>query len=176
MSVLLALTLAAVLYEPANPNAGEFDQTGYVRAPITAADKKVENMPAAIAEWNGAAWWQALTWCSVMHGVQKLRLEKAGAPQAALDEQQKLNQTYIKLAMARLVADRKITADQAWDNFGEAEDVYWSYGYMYQPLNYEREAMTCRLFQTRHLQLRIDAAQLIGREALDRVEHLGLHP
>ena len=39
--------------------------------------------------------------------------------------------------------------DQAWEDFGEAEDAYWSYAYMYQPLNYEREAMTCRLFQTR---------------------------
>ncbi|WGM38722.1 hypothetical protein [Caulobacter sp. NIBR1757] len=149
MSALLALTLAAALYEPANPNAGEFAQTGYVRAPITAADRKIDKLPAAIAEWNGAAWWQALTWCSVMHGVQKLRLEKAGAPQAALLEQQKLNQTYIDLAMARLVADRHVTLDQAWENFGEAEDAYWTYAYMYQPLNYEREAMTCRLFQTR---------------------------
>jgi hypothetical protein len=149
MSALLALTLAAALYEPANANLDEFNQTGYVRAPITAADKKIENMPALASAWNGAAWWQALVWCSTMHGVQKLRLEKAGAPQAALDEQQKLNQTFINLATARLVADRHITADQAWTDFAEAEDVYWSYGYMFQPLDYPRESMTCRLFQTR---------------------------
>jgi hypothetical protein len=146
---LLALTLAAALHEPINPNAADFAETGYVRAPITAADKKIDNLPSTIAVWNGAAWWQALTWCSVMHGVQKLRLEKAGAPMAAVLEQQKLNQTYINLAMGRLVADRHITADEAWENFGEAEDAYWTYSYMYQPLNYEREAMTCRLFQTR---------------------------
>jgi hypothetical protein len=147
MSALLALTLAAALHEP--PGPADFASTGYVRAPIVAADRKAETLPSAIGHWTGAAWWQALTWCADMHSVQKLRLERQGATQAQLDEQDTLSKTYMKLATDRLVADRGITADAAWDNILEAEDAYWFLFWEGRDLDYRVESMTCRLFQTR---------------------------
>ena len=147
MSVLLALTLAAALHEPPGPY--DFASTGYVRAAVTAADKKAENLPAMAATWSGSAWWQALMWCADMHGVQKLRLERQGATPAQLDEQETLSKTYRDLATARLVADRGITADAAWNDVLEAEDAYWFLSFEGRDFDYRIESMTCRLFQTR---------------------------
>ena len=147
MSALLALTLAAALYEP--PGPADFASTGYVRAPIVAADKKAENLPSALAGWTGAAWWQALTWCADMHSVQSLRVERQGGTKAQVDEQSALSKTFLELAKARLVADRGITPDAAWNDVLEAEDAYWFLSFEGRDIDYRIDSMTCRLFQSR---------------------------
>lgn len=147
MSALLALSLAAALYEPPGPVG--FAETGYVRAPVVAADKKTEGLPPQLATWNGSAWWQALMWCADMHGVQKLRLKREGGTPAQLEEQETLSKTYTELATARLVADRGITAKAAWDDVLEAEDAYWFLSFEGRDFNYRLTSMSCRLFQTR---------------------------
>lgn len=145
-SLLLA---AASASEPPNAGAGVFAQTGYTRAPVVAADKKAAGMPGPAAIWNGAAWWQVLTYCGTMHGVQRTRLELQGAAPTQLEEQETLSKRYYDLAMGRLAADRRITADEAWTSAVEAEDAWWFYSFADRSLNYNLEALTCRFAESR---------------------------
>ncbi|MDP1736037.1 MAG: hypothetical protein Q8L23_01200 [Caulobacter sp.] len=142
-SAALALSLfaSAAVAEPANVNIDVFKATGYVRAPATPADKKAADLPAPASIWNGSAWWQVLTYCSAMHGVQELRLEDGGEP--AVAEQRALGRRYHDLAIERLKTDRGIAADAA-GKVVEAETYYWTYSFLDQTLNYRLEALTCR--------------------------------
>ncbi len=146
---LSLIVTAASAGEPPNPNADTFNRSGYKRAPIIAADGKAAGLPGPAAVWNGAAWWQLLTYCGTMHAVHGLRLRAQGAAEAALKAQKDQGDRYYELAIDRLVADRKITRDQAWDDMIEAEDTYWTFSFMYQPLNFDQEALLCRFAEVR---------------------------
>jgi len=139
-----ALVASAAAAEPVNVNIDVFKMTGYVRAPIAAADKKATALPAPASVWNGSAWWQVLTYCSAMHDVQETRLEDGGEP--AVAEQRTLARRYRDLAVERLKADRGISADAAGE-FVEAETYYWTYSFLDQALNYRLEALTCRFVE-----------------------------
>lgn len=155
MAILAVMSLTAVLTatsasEPPNPGADVFAQTGYKRSPVTPADKKATNLPGPAAVWNGAAWWQVLTYCGTMHGIRKLRIQydEGGTPEQ-LAEQDRLSEHYYDLAIERLATDRKISKDKVWDDFIQAEDAWWSYSWAGKPLNYNLEALTCRFAESR---------------------------
>jgi len=135
--------------EPENFNSDLFEASGYIRGEVAAADGRAANLPGPAGIWNGNAWWQLFTYCSNMHSVYGLRLEQTGAAPAELDEQERLYGHYQNLALGRLVADRSITEDAAWDEFVDPEGSYWTFSFLDTEINYDLEAMTCRFAEVR---------------------------
>jgi len=148
LGAVCLLSTTASRAEPANANLEGFKKTGYVRAAIDARDRKLTGLPPSASVWNDAAYWQILTYCASMHGVQKLRLEHAGQGKPALDEQEGLAKHYYELASAMLQKDRGVT-EKAAQEILEPEDAYWTFSFMEQPLNYAPQAMLCRLAEVR---------------------------
>lgn len=149
----IAALVAALLFEPANPNIELFNMSGYKRAPIVAADKKAADLPGPAAVWNGSAWWQVLTYCSAMHGVQAVRVRAAAGDVMAETPESKAESTlsthYLELALDRAAADRGISKDKAYDDLVDPEQVYWSDAFVQRPMNYRLEALTCRFAESR---------------------------
>lgn len=89
----------------------EFNTEGYPPLP---ADRRVSiSATGHLQGFRGRAWWQAFAFCRGVWENQARDRERDGDPRGALDLRDTADDLFLTPAVARLMADRGISADAA---------------------------------------------------------------
>lgn len=112
-------------------------------------DRKVPADPrGVIAAFGGYAWWQAFTYCSVIHSEEARRLAATG--EAGPSEQVRSQaDRHLQQSVLRLGADRGLDPDRVIRLLGP-ERSYQELSVLDAGLPYVQEAARCRMVEVHH--------------------------